>query len=179
MPPVRGRLIALDGLHSGLLPSARGILRSANIRGKKGGISVWDASNIFYEASQLDCQTPLSAKTLLLLYASDLSFRLRWEIEPALEDGRTVVAAPYVQTAMAVGSAAGVPLSWMENLFEFAPEPADTYRLQDSGRLAGFAEFACAALARPGLRDGMIAHLDDAENHQLVRRFNGYSHNSA
>ena len=50
-----------------------------------------------------------SARTLLLLYAADLAFRLRWEIRPALAAGRTVVAAPYVDTAVAFGRAAGVP----------------------------------------------------------------------
>ena len=36
-------------------------------------------------------------QTLVLLYASDLLFRLRWEIRPALAEGRTVVVAPYVR----------------------------------------------------------------------------------
>ena len=49
-----------------------------------------------------------SARTLLLLYAADLAFRLRWQIRPALAEGRTVVAAPYVDTAMAFGRAAGL-----------------------------------------------------------------------
>ena len=40
---------------------------------------------------------------LLLLYAADLAFRLRWEIRPALAEGYTVVAAPYVETAVAFG----------------------------------------------------------------------------
>ena len=48
-----------------------------------------------------------SARTLLLLYAADLAFRLRWQIRPALAEGRTVVAAPYVDTAVAFGRAAG------------------------------------------------------------------------
>ena len=40
-------------------------------------------------------------RTLLLLYAADLAFRLRWEIRPALAEGHTVIAAPYLDTAFA------------------------------------------------------------------------------
>jgi len=63
------------------------------------------------------------ARTLLLLYAADLAFRLRWQIRPALAEGRTVVAAPYVDTALAFGRAAGLKPSWLMNLFRFAPRP--------------------------------------------------------
>ena len=34
-------------------------------------------------------------------------FRLRWEIRPVLEAGGVVIAAPYVETAVAFGAAAG------------------------------------------------------------------------
>jgi hypothetical protein len=67
-----------------------------------------------------------SARTLLLLYAADLAFRLRWEIRPALAEGRVVVAAPYVDTAVALGRAAGLPSGWLTNLFGFAPPAADS-----------------------------------------------------
>ena len=64
-----------------------------------------------------------SARTLLLLYAADLAFRLRWQVRPALAEGRTVVVAPYVSTALAFGRAAGLPPAWLMNLFRFAPRP--------------------------------------------------------
>ena len=49
-----------------------------------------------------------SPRTLLLLYAADLAFRLRWEIRPALDAGQTVIAAPYLDTAFAFGRACGL-----------------------------------------------------------------------
>src|SRR4029077_14879611 len=68
-----------------------------------------------------------SARTLLLLYADDLAFRLRWEIRPALAAGTTVVAGGSVDTAMAFGRAAGVPVGWLTNLFRFAPPAAERH----------------------------------------------------
>jgi len=61
----------------------------------------------------------------LLLYAADLAFRLRWQVRPALAEGRTVVVAPYVQTAIAFGRAAGLPAAWLDNLFRFAPRASE------------------------------------------------------
>jgi hypothetical protein len=90
----------------------------------RGGISRWDASGVFQELAVADetAGAP-SARTLLLLYAADLAFRLRWQIRPALSEGRTVVAAPYVDTALAFGRAAGLEPAWLNNLFKFAPRP--------------------------------------------------------
>ena len=70
----------------------------------------------------------MSPRTLLLLYAVDLSFRLRWQILPALEEGTTVIAAPYVETAIGFGRASGLPQSWLRELLRFAPQAAETYR---------------------------------------------------
>ena len=78
-------------------------------RQRRGGISSWDASGIFGEVVVAEESAGLpSARTLLLLYAADLAFRLRWEIKPALAEGLIVVAVPYVDTAIAFGRAAGL-----------------------------------------------------------------------
>ena len=118
-------LIAVDGVNgSAVLLAAQAAL--ANIdRSARGGISRWDASGLFDElvAGGEQAGRP-SARTLLLLYAADLAFRLRWEIRPTLAEGRTVIAAPYVDTAVAFGRAAGIPAAWLANLFQFAPRPA-------------------------------------------------------
>jgi hypothetical protein len=88
---------------------------------------------------------------LLLLYAADLAFRLRWEIEPELAEGRTVVAAPYVDTAMAFGRSCGLPAKWLSNLFRFARKPSERHviRAAPAARprgTAGFIEFGCTQL---------------------------------
>ena len=135
-----GRLIALEGVHGPeLVRVGRQLLATAGCARSESGISVWDASGIFFELTQtkqkLGCP---SAKTLLILYASDLAFRLRWEIEPALKEGRTVIAAPYVETAIAAGRSAGVPRSWITGLLRFAPSPDDQFRIKEKYTAAGW-----------------------------------------
>jgi hypothetical protein len=125
----------------------------ANGAGKR--VSRWDASGLFEQLVQLvladgDISTT-SARLLLLLYAADLAFRLRWEIEPALAEGRTVVAAPYVDTAMAFGRACGLPAKWLNNLFRFARKPSERHVIGAAPAArprgtAGFIEFGCLHL---------------------------------
>ena len=119
--PAKAMLIAVDGVEpAAVLAAARAALGAP----ARGGISRWDASGVFQELAVADAAAGApSARTLLLLYAADLAFRLRWQIRPALAEGRTVVAAPYVDTALAFGRAAGLKPSWLMNLFRFAPRP--------------------------------------------------------
>lgn len=148
-----GSLIALEGTGD-LRADAAALLESLTAPGRNrahaahSGISHWDASSLFHELdTKQDTQTLPSAKTLLILYASDLAFRRRWEIEPALAEGYTVIAAPYVDTARAFGHAAGVSKDWLNNLFDVFP-PAErsywvpprktTQRVRQTGSFAQF-----------------------------------------
>src|SRR4029453_19438456 len=113
----------------------------------------WDASGLFEQLviAEADAGLP-SPRTLLLLYAADLAFRLRWEIEPTLAEGKTVVAAPYVDTAVAFGRAAGLAGGWLTSLFSFAPTPGVRRHVHGTGprshsRMSGFVEFACDQLS--------------------------------
>src|SRR5206468_7342285 len=155
-------LIAVDGVDAAaVLAEAHAALGSSG----RGGISRWDASGVFQDLAVADARAGApSARTLLLLYAADLAFRLRWEIRPTLAEGRTVVAAPYVATAVAFGRAAGLPRGWLNDLFAFAPRPDKARRVGAApGRAAagrsGFVEFACDRLAaRPdGLTSRQLA----------------------
>jgi hypothetical protein len=147
-----GRFISIDGVNGAALAEAARDAFSGAGRGP-GGISSWDASGVFSEmvCGGDEAGRP-SARTLLLLYASDLMFRLRWEIEPALAEGKTVVAAPYVETAAAFGRAAGLSGGWLANLFRFA-RPAGERHIVDAvpprsgAKPTGFAEFACDQLS--------------------------------
>jgi hypothetical protein len=164
----RGRLIAVEAARG--RDAERGAakvragLRSKR-RGIRAGISRWDASGTFFELRLAGRKVrALSPRTLLLLYASDLAFRLRWEIGPALADGRVVIAAPYLETAIAFGEAAGLPGKWIAELFRFAPR-ADICLHVKSAKdspgwkrrpMDGFPEFGAVALgcgkeARSGL----------------------------
>ena len=162
-PAARGQLVAVDGARG------RDIERHAEAVRRKmsrtsdlpAGISRFDASGAFYELRAAGKKAlTLTPRTLLLVYASDLAFRLRWEIQPALDAGRPVIAAPYVQTAIAFGKAAGLPRKWTAELLRFAPRAdvrVDAGRAKNGASVKGRAmdglvEFA--ALAAKTLRQG-------------------------
>jgi hypothetical protein len=138
------QLIAIDGIQAAaVIAEARAALGAPS----RGGISKWDASGVFQELAVADeTAGAASARTLLLLYAADLAFRLRWQIRPALAEGRTVVAAPYIDTAVAFGRAAGLPLAWLSNLFRFAPRATQRRYVHvktDAVADDGFVGFGC------------------------------------
>lgn len=153
----KGTLIALDG--SGNPSMAVAVKRLVRLYGgtkSKVGVSKWDASAIFFDilegSRDIAGATP---RTLLLLYATDLAFRLRWEIEPALAEGMTVIAAPYVETALAFAKATGVPSTWVKDLLSFAPRAVESYRVSEVGASAktgqpaeNFLEFCFLQLRR-------------------------------
>jgi thymidylate kinase len=185
----RGRLVALDGTNGVMLRSEAERLARLCCGAADPAWSLWDASSTFYELRMVKARnlTP-TPRALMLLYASDLLFRLRWEIEPALKKGRTVVAAPYVESAMAFGVAAGLPKAWIRELFRFAPKPAASFRLKEKKRSKekrkdgdgepGFVEFFCASLARhyPGwetaeVRREMLKYLKSLEASNRIHEF--------
>ena len=148
--------IAVDGIAGpAIIAAARAALSSFD-RARRSGISHWDASGTFFEL-YLGARKnlALSPRTLLLLYASDLAFRLRWEIKPAIAAGQVVVAAPYIETAIAFGEAAGLPRKWIVELFRYAPRPDICLHVKDAKdgapwkprAMDGFPEFGAAALS--------------------------------
>jgi thymidylate kinase len=188
-PKPRGRLVALDGTNGAMLRSEAERLARLCCGAADPAWSLFDASNTFYELRMVKAKnlTP-TPRVLMLLYASDLLFRLRWEIQPTLQEGRTVVAAPYVASAMAFGAAAGLPKEWLEELFSFAPKPEASFRLKekkkgkekkkDGNGEPGFVEFFCASLARhyPGwetaeVRREMLKYLKSLEELDRIHEF--------
>ena len=143
-------LVAVDGVNSGAAVNAARAHGACDrsIAARRGGISSWDASGVFQDLAVADRRSAgmPSPRTLLLLYAADLAFRLRWQIRPALAEGRTVVAAPYVDTAVAFGRAAGLPGGWLAALFSFAPRAGRSRHVRaaaprSAARREGFVEF--------------------------------------
>jgi thymidylate kinase len=172
-------LVSVDGVNGAAVKTAARAALARIGRGRRGGVSSWDASGLFGELAVADEDAgTASARTLLLLFAADLAFRLRWEIEPALAEGKMVVAAPYVDTAAALGRAAGISGAWVTNLFSFAPRPGDRHYVDAAPSRAvsdreGFVEFCCerlagtsAALTRQRILDRARAHL----HHAAARR---------
>ena len=181
-----GRLIALEGTHGpDLAAAADSLLRRLRDRKKACGISRWDSSNTFVEMGFAKSSVPpASPRTLLLLYASDLVFRLRWEIQPALGEGRIVIAAPYVETATAMGVATGLSRRWLSDLFSLVPKPEACYRLEEKKKhwhdkckpRDGFVEFCCSVLsnAHPypdpaDLRAKALAYLESLQDRKACR----------
>jgi thymidylate kinase len=142
------RLVAIDGVNSGALAASARELATLN-RQHRAAISRWDASGIFGEVALADVGSgEPSARTLLLLYAADLAFRLRWEVRPALAAGRMVIVTPYVDTAVAFGRAAGIDPEWLADMFGFAPRPGvrqlvSAPAARSISHRKGFVEFGC------------------------------------
>ncbi|HUR35864.1 MAG TPA: hypothetical protein VM032_18800 [Vicinamibacterales bacterium] len=146
-----GTLVAIDGVNGVAVESAAwGLAREH--RRERAAVSGWDASGIFGElmVAEEDAGLP-SARTLILLYAADLAFRLRWEVKPALEQGRMIIVAPYVNTAVAFGRAAGLDAKSLGEMFSFAKPPDDSRIIETAASRSlsdrtGFVEFACDQL---------------------------------
>lgn len=130
----RGRLIALEGTGGrSMAVATKRLERSLRRTETVAGVSAWDASDIFFQIASGARGIPAPPpRTLIHLYACDLAFRLRWQIRPALAEGATVVAAPYIETAIAFGRGAGLPHSWLREIFSFAPAPDACYRVPES-----------------------------------------------
>jgi thymidylate kinase len=181
MTAPQGRLVAVDGVGFAAIRAAAREAVARAPRRARAAISWWDASGSFGELAVADASAGIpSARTLLLLYAADLVFRLRWEIRPALAEGRVVVAAPYVDTAAAFGRSAGIPDDWITDLFGFAPKPDTTLtaRADPKGRgTKGFVEISCRYLteggrrnARKRIEEAMRAHFDRPVESSLTAR---------
>jgi hypothetical protein len=145
------RLVAIDGVNGEAMVSAARSLATG--RQRRVSLSLWDASGIFGEVVVAeDSAGRPAARTLVLLYAADLAFRLRWEIRPALDEGLVAVAVPYVDTAIAFGRAAGLDVDWLTDVFAFAPRAADRRLVAAPAARSiperkGFVEFGCQQVA--------------------------------
>ena len=179
----RGQLIAVDGGGAGRAAAAKTLTAVLRREREGSGVSTWDSSGIFTEIRPDEEIPGPSARTLTLLYAADLAFRLRWQIRPALESGLSVVAAPYVETAKALAIAAGLPRKWVQEVFRFAPKPDSCYHVVDRGprpKTAKSSYVDCFVTAMASgdqaidpeqLRKQSIAYLTALEKNGRCRRF--------
>jgi hypothetical protein len=152
-----GRLIAVDGSRGKDVSLAAGdLVAKLKHQGIECAISRWDASGLFTDlAAGVEHDRNVSIRSLSLVYAADLAFRLRWEIRPVLEAGGIVIAAPYVDTAVSFGVICGLDEEWLRTLMRFAPAPDDR-GLADERKIdrpwkrrtdRGYAEFGAMMLA--------------------------------
>lgn len=118
-----GRLISVDGTRGkDVTLAANDIVARLKHDGIECAVSRWDASGLFTDMTAgIGVDRNVSIRTLSLIYAADLAFRLRWEIRPVLEAGGVVIAAPYIDTAVAFGAICGLDEEWLRRLMRFAP----------------------------------------------------------
>jgi len=118
-----GRLISVDGTRGkDVTLAANDIVARLKHDGIECAVSRWDASGLFTDMTAgIGGERNVSIRTLSLVYAADLAFRLRWEIRPVLEAGGVVIAAPYIDTAVAFGAICGLDEEWLRRLMRFAP----------------------------------------------------------
>ena len=179
-----GRLISVDGSRGKDVDAAAAAIAAALRKtGIDCAVSRWDASGLFAELLvAAPSQQDASVRTLSLVYAADLAFRLRWEIRPVLEAGGIVVAAGYVETAVAFGASCGLSEEWLRQLLRFAPAAELRGRTEErkSARAwkrradRGYPEYAVrmadASLAKGAskrARQDMIRRLDELRGKRI------------
>ena len=178
-----GRLIAIDGSRGkDITAAADAIATALKSAGRECVISRWDASGLFTElAAGAHTEHDISMRSLSLIYAADLAFRLRWDIRPVLESGGIVIAAPYVETAIAFGGSCGLDDEWIRQLLRFAPaaahygrtEERKTHRPWKRRADRGYCEFGSVMLdvsaprrASQAARRVMMSKLDHPRGHR-------------
>ena len=176
-----GRLIAIDGTRGkDTAAAAAAVIEALKEAGIECAISRFDASGLFGElATAGRGDRNISIRTLTLVYAADLAFRLRWEIRPVLEAGGVVIAAPYLETAVAFGAACGLAEGWIRELLRFAPRPDVRARVEerklDRGwkpRLdRGYPEYCAAMLEGPAPK--LASKRARREHHGVARPAQG------
>jgi len=181
-----GRLISIDGSRGkDTAAAAEAVVAELGRQGVECAVSRWDASGLFGElASAAKGDRNISTRTLSLVYAADLAFRLRWEIRPVIEAGGVVVAAPYIETAVAFGAACGLTEEWVRQLLRFAPRADFRGRAQERklnrpwrARLdRGYPEYCAEMLdtsalktATKNARREMMAMLDQPRGRRVFR----------
>ena len=184
-----GRLIAIDGSRGkDVTLAASDLADRLKHDGIECAVSRWDASGLFTDlVAGGRGDHNVSVRTLSLVYAADLAFRLRWEIRPILEAGGVVVAASYVESAVAFGASCGLAEDWLRRLMRFAP-PANYLGLVNERKIdrpwkrrtdRGYPEYAALMLeaaapkrvAKPARRR-MMAMLERARGRNVFHLTN-------
>ena len=151
-----GRLISIDGTRGkDVALAANDVVSKLKHHGIECAVSRWDASGLFTDlAAGAKAERNVSIRSLSLVFAADLAFRLRWEIRPVLEAGGIVVAASYVESAVAFGTICGLDGDWLRQLMRFAP-PANYRGIVDERKIErpwkrrtdrGYAEYGALML---------------------------------
>lgn len=120
-----GLLIVVEGT-DGAGKSTQVKMLEKYIQGQSYGcmISEWKTSRFVSDViTHAKEHNLLNATTYSLLYAADFTDRLENVVIPALKAGFVVLMDKYIYTAFVRDSVRGHDLSWVKNLYNFAPQP--------------------------------------------------------
>ncbi len=121
----KGKLIVVEGTDGvGRSTQIELLAQWLKVRGFGVVTTGWTRSKLMSSAIEYaKSGNMLDRLTFSLLYATDLADRLENEILPALESGFLVVADRYVYTAWARDSLRDPSMTWIRDLYGFAPVP--------------------------------------------------------
>lgn len=126
-----GLLIVIEGT-DGSGKSTQLELLKRSIEDKSYGVMVseWKTSRLIADViDEAKDRNLLNATTYSLLYAADFADRLENQIIPALKSGFIVLLDRYYYTALARDVVRGQDIEWVQNLYDFAPQPDLTFYL--------------------------------------------------
>src|SRR5215831_3326417 len=122
---LKGKLIALEGT-DGVGRSTQIELLEDWLQVQGFGVVVtgWTRSNLMGKAIEMaKGGNMIDRMTLALLYATDFADRLENQILPALRSGFVVLADRYVYNAFARDSTRDPSMTWIKEVYGFAPVP--------------------------------------------------------
>lgn len=121
----KGKLIVVEGTDGvGRSTQIELLAQWLKVRGFGVITTGWTRSKLMSNAIEYaKSGNMLDRETFSLLYATDLADRLENEILPALKSGFLVLADRYVYTAWARDSLRDPSMTWIKNLYGFAPIP--------------------------------------------------------
>ncbi|MCK4717809.1 MAG: dTMP kinase [Thermoplasmata archaeon] len=127
----KGKLIVFDGIDgSGKSTQIKLLKEDLEASNADFAITGWKDSKYFYNLYIGDLieriqeggvPIPPEARTFLL--ATDLSYRLKAIIQPALEEGKLVICDRHIYKVISQGLARGLERRWLDIMFEFMPHP--------------------------------------------------------
>ena len=123
--PLPGKLIVIEGSDGvGRSTQVQHLVKSLSARGYPVRESGLKRSAVIGRSLRAVMEHPtVCPRTLALFYASDFAEMLERNIVPALSAGFVVLADRYFFSLLARGSIRGVPLEWLEKIYQIALRP--------------------------------------------------------
>jgi dTMP kinase len=137
-PAHTGALIVVEGIDgSGKSTQLYLLKRWLEIGGYKVFLTEWNSSELVKRATRRGKRKNLlTPTTFSLIHATDFADRFERQIFPLMRAGYIVLCDRYIYTAFARDSVRGCNISWLRNLYRFAPAPDITFYFRVSLEVA-------------------------------------------